>query len=1152
MPIRNPLKWSFLILSLSLIPFALNYEISFPFVNNNFQKVEPLEDIPLTFKSMCDRVNDSLALVELYDSTNGANWTNTWDLTTPIDNWFGVDLNEEGCVMCLDMDGFSNCSFSGAGNNLVGTLPDLNLPHLVTLYLGKNQLSGGIPDFSNLPALERMEINENHLSGDIPDFTSLPNLTVLNLSNNQLSGVIPDFSFLISLVSLNFTGNQLEGVIPDFTSLSNLHTLNLAGNQLEGSIPNFSNLTNLTRLILGGNDLNETIPNFSNLPNLRDLNFSGNDLMGTIPDFANLINLQYLQLSNNRLEGIPNLANLPELELLILNNNNLKEIIPDYSNNLPELRVIELRDNLLTFEDVVPNFNANKELVESNTVGSGEGSSPGYYTYAPQDSIFTDTTFFTNVGDNLSIDLLIDEAVDSNEYYWFKNGIAWDTIYGNNNLDFMDLELTDAGIYQVQIKNLGVPNLTLKSRSITVTVNPFTGPCIVTNTNDSGIGSLRAAVNCANTNPGPDTVIFDIASPPPYNIQLTSAQLNVIDAGTVVDARTQNGWEAWNLAVIAGGSLIDSTAFFVQGNNTELYGLKLQGFSRNGVTVEDVSGFTIADCESTGNNNYGISLQNVNTIQVERNKVHHNGGNGIWIDGCNTFTLLLNEVSQNGVNGIVLDGSDGGVVEKNISEMNGMNGGTQSSGIIIFNSNDNIIKSNSFSGSPMEGGVLIFNGSQNNLIEDNFISQNFYGIWIGGEGSPSNTITKNTILDSQSTGIRITEVNGTGADSDNNEITENIISYSGGAAVKIEGGQSNYIVQNRMEDNNGIGIDLVFDGNQAVDPPIICGLSSNRLEGRVGVSSTLHLYVADQDDPCQGFQYIGTTPAIPGENWSFNRPFSPDSIYAVTATDQFNNTSEFACSGPYPDLIPFTDTTVCGAEIINLDAGPGYIGYEWSTGETSRMIFVNEPNDYAVTATSSEGCIYTDMVTVMEESDIPISVVDTSINISANEWQCMALFDPLELSGDTLDWVDVLLEEPAFGNLIHNGLGQYCYKAGIGLSGTTSFVYELCYQICDVCITATVMIDVEAGDLQQDFIITPNGDGLNDEFTLEILQDFLDSHFMVFNRWGSKVYEEMAYQGGWGGVTETGQELPDGTYFYILELDLGEGLVLKGSITLLR
>ncbi|MDZ7876198.1 MAG: hypothetical protein U5L45_00930, partial [Saprospiraceae bacterium] len=38
------------------------------------------------------RQGDSLALVDLYNSTNGANWTNKWNLAQPMTSWYGITL----------------------------------------------------------------------------------------------------------------------------------------------------------------------------------------------------------------------------------------------------------------------------------------------------------------------------------------------------------------------------------------------------------------------------------------------------------------------------------------------------------------------------------------------------------------------------------------------------------------------------------------------------------------------------------------------------------------------------------------------------------------------------------------------------------------------------------------------------------------------------------------------------------------------------------------------------------------------------------------------------------------------------------------------------------------------------------------------------
>ena len=108
------------------------------------------------------RSRDSLALIDLYNSTNGEEWSyrsisyhnfeeilplpnagNKWNFNTPIDTWHGVKLNEGGCVIGIFL----------RDNNLVGKLPNLDLPSLQELYLTSNFLTDKIPDFSNLGSL---------------------------------------------------------------------------------------------------------------------------------------------------------------------------------------------------------------------------------------------------------------------------------------------------------------------------------------------------------------------------------------------------------------------------------------------------------------------------------------------------------------------------------------------------------------------------------------------------------------------------------------------------------------------------------------------------------------------------------------------------------------------------------------------------------------------------------------------------------------------------------------------------------------------------------------------------------------------------------------------------------------------------------------
>lgn len=212
-------------------------------------------------------VSECQELLNFYNSTGGANWryNSGWNETdSPCKPWFGIGCGD-GHVRSILL----------TNNNLVGTLPDLNLPNLESLVIGtpltllhQNQL-GNIPNFTNLPSLKKLHIHNSNLTGTIPDFENLPNLQELKLYLNQLSGSIPDFNNLPNLQYLLLDSNQLSGSIPNFTNLPNLQYLSLSSNKLSGSIPNFNALPNLTRLHLAKNQLSGTVPNLSNLSNLE-------------------------------------------------------------------------------------------------------------------------------------------------------------------------------------------------------------------------------------------------------------------------------------------------------------------------------------------------------------------------------------------------------------------------------------------------------------------------------------------------------------------------------------------------------------------------------------------------------------------------------------------------------------------------------------------------------------------------------------------------------------------------------------------------------------------------------------------------------------------------------------------------------------------
>jgi gliding motility-associated-like protein len=77
------------------------------------------------------------------------------------------------------------------------------------------------------------------------------------------------------------------------------------------------------------------------------------------------------------------------------------------------------------------------------------------------------------------------------------------------------------------------------------------------------------------------------------------------------------------------------------------------------------------------------------------------------------------------------------------------------------------------------------------------------------------------------------------------------------------------------------------------------------------------------------------------------------------------------------------------------------------------------------------------------------------------------------------------------------------------------------------------------GTLQANELITPNNDNLNERLIFSGLYQYPNNKLIVFNRWGNEVFSQNNYQNEWRGRTAvgtTGDELPDGTYYYVLTI----------------
>lgn len=81
-------------------------------------------------------------------------------------------------------------------------------------------------------------------------------------------------------------------------------------------------------------------------------------------------------------------------------------------------------------------------------------------------------------------------------------------------------------------------------------------------------------------------------------------------------------------------------------------------------------------------------------------------------------------------------------------------------------------------------------------------------------------------------------------------------------------------------------------------------------------------------------------------------------------------------------------------------------------------------------------------------------------------------------------------------------------------------------------------------------LFSPNGDDHNDLWEILQLADYEETHVVVINREGQVVFEDRDYLNTWDG-TYNGENLPEATYYYRINIDEGE-IILKGAVTILR
>jgi hypothetical protein len=190
---------------------------------------------------------------------------------------------------------------------------------------------------------------------------------------------------------------------------------------------------------------------------------------------------------------------------------------------------------------------------------------------------------------------------------------------------------------------------------------------IVTNTNDSGPGSLRQAIIDANAQAGLDEIRFDIPGPGPHVISLVTDFPWLESA--LVDATTQPGYSGTALVVLdGGGPAAGRFGPVLDGNNSVFRGFEIRNFQYDGLILGGIS-YTVVEKNYIHHNRSGVSVEGYGSDNVIGgttpdlgNTITDNAADGIYKVHLSVgSSFLCNSIARNGDLGIDLQGSTSGV-----------------------------------------------------------------------------------------------------------------------------------------------------------------------------------------------------------------------------------------------------------------------------------------------------------------------------------------------------------------------------------------------------------------------------------------------------------------------------------------------------------
>ncbi len=273
---------------------------------------------------------------------------------------------------------------------------------------------------------------------------------------------------------------------------------------------------------------------------------------------------------------------------------------------------------------------------------------------------------------------------------------------------------------------------------------------------------------------------------------------------------------------------------------------------------------------------------------------------------------------------------------------------------------------------------------------------------------------------------------------------------------------------------------------------------------------------------------ITTNPGNATHSYSTAGTYSVDLIAVSQAGCRDTSVSSVTIN-PLP-VVSTNNSNTClgGSVMLNASTSNGTLPYSYQWIPGGPAVSPSITTTYTVTVTDANGCTDMDMATV-EVNPLPV------VSITAS---------------------DTVLHNSGSVTLIANGANNYSWNTGESINAITvtqSGTYSVTGTDLNGCVNSdSAKVVAENPDIVSvsGNILTPNGDGFNDEFVINNISEYANCDLTIYNSWNDVVYSVKGYQNNWKGTNTGGNILPSGAYYYIIKCD--DKPVLKGNINILR